>query len=184
MCIRDRPTGHSTSGSHERYKSPERLKWETDNDCILKMGEWMVEAGITSQKELDEIRQNAIQYTRACKQRAWENFIQPVREKRQELLTIFNALPDEVRLSEPFTHLAGELNSGLDFLFSEVLALASKIKFTLSAHFEMQVEALDHLTSAWHAEGSRAFNTHLYAQGKGSALAVSYTHLRAHETPE
>jgi pyruvate/2-oxoglutarate/acetoin dehydrogenase E1 component len=166
------PTGHSTSGSHERYKSPERLKWETDNDCILKMGEWMVEAGITSQKELDEIRQNAIQYTRACKQRAWENFIQPVREKRQELLAIFNELPDEVRLSEPFTHLAGELNSGLDFLFSEVLALASKIKFTLSAHFEMQVEALDHLISAWHAEGSRAFNTHLYAQGKGSALEV------------
>lgn len=166
------PTGHSTSGSHERYKSPERLKWETDNDCILKMGEWMVESGIISQKALEEIRQHAIQYTRECKQRAWENFIGPVRQKRQELVAIFNALPEEVRQAEPLAHLASELTSGLDILFSEVLGLASKMKFVLSSAFERQVDELNQLIASWTAEGSRAFNTHLYAQGKGSALEV------------
>jgi len=79
------PTGHSTSGSHERYKSAERLKWETEMDCILKMAAWMVESGIATREAIDELRQNAIAYTRACKQRAWEAFIGPVRLKKQLL---------------------------------------------------------------------------------------------------
>ena len=166
------PMGHSTSGSHERYKTPERLKWETDNDCIVKMGEWMVDAGIVSQKKLDEIRQNAIQYARECKQKAWEAFIQPVREKKQELLAIFNALPEEIRQSEAMSHVAAELNSGLEVLFSEVLGMASKLKFILASSFQSRNEDLENLITAWNKEGSRAFNTHLYATGKGSALEV------------
>ncbi|HEX5111882.1 MAG TPA: thiamine pyrophosphate-dependent enzyme [Saprospiraceae bacterium] len=178
------PTGHSTSGSHERYKSAERLKWENDNDCILRMGEWMVESGITNQKALDEIRQHAIQYTRECKQRAWNAFIEPVREKREELKSIFNSLPDEVKHAEPLSHIAGELNSGLDILFSEVLALASKLKFELSASFDLQVDTLENLISSWKAEGSRDFNTHLYAQGKGSALEVPIVQAHYSESAE
>ncbi len=166
------PTGHSTSGSHERYKSPERLKWETDNDCILKMGQWMVEAGITTQKALDEIRQNAIQYTRECKQRAWAAFIQPVREKKQELLSIFQALPPEVRQAQAMVSVSAEINSSLEVVFSEVLAMASKLKFVLAASFQTRVDELENRIAEWNEEGSRDFNTHLYAKGKGSVLEV------------
>jgi len=166
------PTGHSTSGSHERYKSPERLKWETDNDCIVKMGQWMVEAGIVTQKQLDEIRQNAIQYARDCKQRAWDAFIQPVRARKQELLRVYNSLPDEIKYADAMSHVAAELNSPLEVLFAEILAMASKLKFTLAASFDAVNDDLESLIDTWKKEGSEAFNTHLFAQGKGSAIEV------------
>jgi TPP-dependent pyruvate/acetoin dehydrogenase alpha subunit len=178
------PMGHSTSGSHERYKTPERLKWETDNDCIVKMGEWMVDAGIVSQKRLDEIRQNAIQYARECKQKAWEAFILPVRERKQQLLALFHALPDEVQQAEAMSHMAGELNSPLEVLFGEVLAMASKLKFVLAASFEIVNDDLENLISSWKKEGRHAFNTHLYASGKGSALEVPIVPAHFSETAD
>jgi TPP-dependent pyruvate/acetoin dehydrogenase alpha subunit len=61
------PLGHSTSGSHERYKSPERLQWEVDMDCIVKMADWMVDAEIATRQTIDDLRQNAIAYARECK---------------------------------------------------------------------------------------------------------------------
>jgi pyruvate/2-oxoglutarate/acetoin dehydrogenase E1 component/TPP-dependent pyruvate/acetoin dehydrogenase alpha subunit len=167
------PTGHSTSGSHERYKTPERLKWEIENDCILKMGDWMVDAGITTRETLDEIRQNAITYARECKQRAWEAFIGPVRENKRKLIEIFDALPESVQHGEAFQHIASEIRTPLEALFSEVLAMAYKLRFLLNANEQEQPEALDALIDQWAAEGARAFNTHLYASGNGSCLEVA-----------
>lgn len=166
------PTGHSTSGSHERYKTPERLKWETEADCIVRMADWMVEAGIATREVLDELRQNAIQYTRACKQRAWEAFIGPVREKKQQLIALFGQLPVEIRTAEALAHLASELNGPLDILFSEVVDLAAKLKSKLSAHFGYSDPSLESLLDDWKEQGRIDFNTHLYAEGPGSCLSV------------
>lgn len=166
------PTGHSTSGSHERYKTPERLKWETETDCIVRMADWMVEAGIATREALDELRQNAIQYTRACKQRAWEAFISPVREKRQQLNAVLHQLPEEIRTSDALTHLSAELGNTLEILFSEVVDLAAKLKNTLYAHFAYTDPTLEGLLEAWKEQGRKDFNTHLYAEGPGSGLAV------------
>lgn len=166
------PTGHSTSGSHERYKSAERLKWEVDNDCILKMADWMVDADIATRQALDEVRQNAIAYARACKQRAWESFIQPVREKKQQLVEVFDQLPDEIRQAEVLSHIASEINSNLEVLFAEVVAMASRLKQLLSGQFAYVDSTLDSLLKEWHTIGKQAFNTHLHATGPGSSLEV------------
>lgn len=166
------PTGHSTSGSHERYKTPERLKWETETDCIVRMADWMVEAGIATREALDELRQNAIQYARACKQRAWEAFISPVREKRQQLNAVLQQLPEEIRTSDALSHLTAELGSTLDIVFSEVVDQAAKLRNILSAHFAYTDATLEGLLEAWREQGRKDFNTHLYAEGPGSCLAV------------
>jgi pyruvate/2-oxoglutarate/acetoin dehydrogenase E1 component/TPP-dependent pyruvate/acetoin dehydrogenase alpha subunit len=166
------PTGHSTSGSHERYKSAERLKWEVETDCIIKMADWMIEAGIATRQEIDDLRQHAITYTRACKQKAWEAFIHPVREKKQLLVALFDQLPEELRTNEDLTHIAAELQSPVEILFSEVVALASKLKNGLSAKFNYTYPALDDLIATWLEQGRKEFNTHLYAEGKGSCLNV------------
>ena len=166
------PTGHSTSGSHERYKSPERLKWETDTDCIVRMADWMVESGIATREALDELRQNAIQYARACKQRAWEAFISPVREKKQQLAAVFNQLPEEVRSDEALMHIGNELTSPVEILFSEVIALGAKMKNILSGRYQIKDAILDGLLEAWMEQGRQDFNTHLYAEGPGSCLSV------------
>lgn len=166
------PTGHSTSGSHERYKTPERLKWETETDCIVRMADWMVEAGIATREALDELRQNAIQYARACKQRAWEAFISPVREKRQQLNAVLQQLPEEIRTSDALSHLTAEMSSTLDIVFSEVVDQAAKLRNILSAHFAYTDATLEGLLEAWREQGRKDFNTHLYAEGPGSCLAV------------
>jgi pyruvate/2-oxoglutarate/acetoin dehydrogenase E1 component/TPP-dependent pyruvate/acetoin dehydrogenase alpha subunit len=166
------PTGHSTSGSHERYKSAERLKWEVDNDCILKMANWMVDSGIGTRQALDELRQNAIAYTRECKQRAWESFIQPVRAKKQQLVEVCNQLPDEIKQAEGLSHIVSEINSSLEVLFAEVVAMASRLKQLLSGSFDYEDATLESLLKEWHAIGKQAFNTHLHASGPGSSLEV------------
>ncbi|HSF88522.1 MAG TPA: thiamine pyrophosphate-dependent enzyme [Saprospiraceae bacterium] len=166
------PTGHSTSGSHERYKTPERLKWEIETDCIIKMADWMIEAGIATRPELDELRQHAITYTRACKQKAWESFIGPVRVKKQMVADVFQQLPEEIKNHDAMAHLISELNSPHEVLFSEVLAMASRLKNTLAGKFDFEDSTLDSLIKEWHEQGRLDFNTHLYAEGPGSCLQV------------
>lgn len=167
------PLGHSTSGSHERYKSAERLKWEVDNDCIVKMAEWMVDAGIATQQAIDELRQNAISYARECKQRAWDAFINPVRENRKELQEIFKQLPEEINTSDELASFSTSLHLGIELLFSEVVALAAKLKILLDGYFEYSDESLNELLARWQEEGRQSFNTHLYADGPGSCLEVA-----------
>ncbi len=166
------PLGHSTSGSHERYKSAERLKWEVDNDCILKMGEWMVDAGIATPAMLDELRLHAITYTRECKQRAWESFINPVREKRKNLQSLFASLPEEIKSSPSMTKFSGELHNSLEKLFSEVLSMAVQLRLLMRGHFNYTDASLEKMITDWQYEGRQSYNTHLYAEGAGSALEV------------
>src|SRR5690606_10422667 len=73
------PQGHSTSGSHERYKSKERLDWERDHDCIKMMRQWIIDSGIASENELNEIAEGAREYVREAKNQAWEDYMSQVK---------------------------------------------------------------------------------------------------------
>jgi len=86
------PQGHSTSGSHERYKSKERLQWETDFDCIAKMGEWMIEKGLATEEELNAIKEEAKKIVRDGKKAAWSAFLDVIKEERKEALSHLEAL--------------------------------------------------------------------------------------------
>ncbi|HTI90734.1 MAG TPA: thiamine pyrophosphate-dependent enzyme [Puia sp.] len=73
------PQGHSTSGSHERYKSPERLEWEREWDGIKKMKEWIIDNALAAEDELNEIETEAKELTRNSRNRAWEKYQEPIR---------------------------------------------------------------------------------------------------------
>ncbi len=75
------PQGHSTSGSHERYKSPERLEWERDWDAMKKMKEWIIENALGSEEELEEIHTRAKELVRNSKNSAWEKYMAPILEQ-------------------------------------------------------------------------------------------------------
>ncbi len=77
------PQGHSTSGSHERYKSKQRLQWEQDYDPIKKMGEWLVETAIASQDDLDAINEEAKKTVRQAKAKAWKEYLTPIIKERE-----------------------------------------------------------------------------------------------------
>ncbi len=84
------PLGHSTSGSHERYKSEERLKWEEEFDPIRKMKEWMIGEGIASTEELDAISAEAEAEAKESRKKGWEMFQNPIRIERDALVKIIN----------------------------------------------------------------------------------------------
>jgi len=84
------PQGHSTSGSHERYKSEERLKWEAEFDPISKMREWIIETGIATAGELDKLAEEAEEETRASRKKSWEMFQSPIKIERDALVKIIS----------------------------------------------------------------------------------------------
>lgn len=84
------PQGHSTSGSHERYKSKERLQWEIDFDGIAKMRSWILEEGIADEATLVEIEKAAVLRAKEAKKTAWKRFLQPIKKERDDLLATAN----------------------------------------------------------------------------------------------
>ena len=82
------PLGHSTSGSHERYKTAERLQWEVEFDPIKKMKAWMLESNIATEKELLEIEQKAEEDAKSARKEAWEAYTKPLIQKRDNLVSI------------------------------------------------------------------------------------------------
>ncbi|GJM40794.1 MAG: transketolase [Ardenticatenaceae bacterium] len=86
------PQGHSTSGSHERYKSDERLTFEDEFDCILKMREWIIEQRIATAGELDQIERNTRKSVENIRTKLWKNFLLPIYKERQEVASIIEEI--------------------------------------------------------------------------------------------
>src|SRR5205085_12127519 len=84
------PQGHSTSGSHERYKSHERLQWEKEWDCIKKFREWILANGLASEDEMSDIEIAAKEYVRASRARAWEEYVAPIKKQVERVVNYLN----------------------------------------------------------------------------------------------
>ena len=89
------PIGHSSSGSHERYKSKERLEWEKNNDCNVKMRQWIIENGISNEDELKNIESQCKENVRKHKKEAWESYLNPILQIREEYISILDILSDK-----------------------------------------------------------------------------------------
>ncbi|MFM2138937.1 MAG: hypothetical protein RJA57_1244 [Bacteroidota bacterium] len=166
------PQGHSTSGSHERYKSPERLQWEREWDGILKMREWMVSNALATDAELDQVSEAAREEVRQARRDAWDKFIAPI---RAQVLRV-------KELSQP---LAGALPEKAHAIEQAVAALQA-IREPLRRDVLKTLHTLVRLTGTHDAafwlrdyyqelrkEGNDQYNTHLYQEGPRSALAVT-----------
>ena len=86
------PQGHSTSGSHERYKDAERLKWEEEHDCIRRMREWVIEQGIATAADLEAMEAEDKQLVSELKDKAWKAFSDPIRKERDALVAMIGDL--------------------------------------------------------------------------------------------
>ena len=86
------PIGHSTSGSHERYKTKDRLQWEQDFDCIELFKQWIIENSISTENELDELRKNIKKEVSKQKNNAWKAYQAPIQKELQQALSLLNNL--------------------------------------------------------------------------------------------
>ena len=94
------PVGHSTSGSHERYKTSERLDWEKSYDCIVKMKEWILENGLFNTKELDKIYKECKDFVKKQKDLAWTTFQSEIMKERDSLVAILKQIIQDEKSNE------------------------------------------------------------------------------------
>lgn len=167
------PLGHSTSGSHERYKSRERLAWEKEWDCITQMRNWMLENALATEDELQEIEHESHILVAKARSAAYRRFQQPVREQVKRVVSRCNAVIKEgLNDRALIKKIAGELLDNKDMLRRDVLATLSKIVTDPRVTPSPAMEALKTLYRQLRAEGESLYRTHLYAQGANSALQV------------
>lgn len=118
------PQGHSTSGSHERYKSAERLQWEKDFDCIKKMKEWIIESGVADEKEVEQVEKEAKKSAKNARKRAWDDFIGAVKADLKDVSDMVSSLSEKSPKKEELEQLVKEANAHQYPLRSQVVKLS------------------------------------------------------------
>ncbi len=158
------PQGHSTSGSHERYKSKERLNWEEEYDCIHRLGLYIVENGLATQDELDALQKEAIQYVKDERAAAWKEFVNSMKDDREKAISLINNLLGANQITEK---LSKEPNAEHRHT---TIALKKAIRATKN-NPEARRSLEDFLTECNKRNFDR-FNSHLYSQSSQNALLV------------
>lgn len=163
------PQGHSTSGSHERYKSPERLEWERNWDCIRKMREWIIANMLAEDEELQEIEHEAKHFVRQGRQDAWEDFIEPVKGLVHEVIPhIEHVLAQHPSREEGIRELLVELQQNREPLRRDIARAISRV---ISLSGDLEVEGLKTLKAKLDAENEALYNSHLYDE---SPMSLKY----------
>jgi 2-oxoisovalerate dehydrogenase E1 component len=163
------PQGHSTSGSHERYKSKERLKWEAEFDCIRKMREWILDQELCSLEELNTLEKEAKATAKAAKDAAWKAFNIDIQRDQKSLdkilekLTIIHPAIGEIR---------EELNKTINPLRYDAVKAAKKAARLITHSDDATRKELINWIDRTTAENSERYSSHLYSQSEWSALKV------------
>lgn len=162
------PQGHSTSGSHERYKKSDRLSWEKEWDCIRQMREWILENALADDEELKQIEEDAIVFVRSAKQRAWEKYINPLKVLVQEAATLLN---DHAQGNAEVSRFASDLLALREPMRRDVLkALAASVNLLKQASLDSR--AVDRYYHDLKRNSEKLYDSYLYNEGKRSALNV------------
>ncbi len=165
------PQGHSTSGSHERYKSPERLQWEREWDCLPKMRSWIIENALYKEDELSAAEDDLRKLVNQARIEAWKLYDEPIQQRKKEVLPLLEELAmysdkkDEILL----LHRA-LLDNNFPFRRDVVAALQQSI--LIANERSTSHHAIDKLNQL-HAENKQLFNSHLYFNPNGAVLSES-----------
>lgn len=164
------PQGHSTSGSHERYKSKERLEWEREHDCIVKMREWMIQSAIATKEELDELEDAAKKHVKEVQKEAWNEFLDTIKQEQAEVVRMINNLANG---DHGLSKIAAQLASTHDALRKEVVSAARKaIRQSVhvpSAEREILIKWYQDKTSFY----TELYNSKLFTEGIESPFNVA-----------
>ncbi len=166
------PQGHSTSGSHERYKSKDRLEWEKEWDCIVKMKQFILENRIATEEEVAAVEEEAKQEAREAKQKAWENFIVPIKEQVTQATHLCNQVVYEAGANAPaVAALVKELTSIKEPIRKDVMQTVSKV-LRLCPHGADATRALRNFYDYIKADNEEKFSSHLHSESRHSAMKV------------
>ena len=166
------PQGHSTSGSHERYKSPERLQWEKDNDCLLKMKQWMLESAIATEEELETIEKESVKAVRVAKSEAWKAFLAPIKDECSKAIELIRQCANESGQKTFINKIADDLDAMMDPIRRDIHhSIRRTLWLSRGEHTEARA-ALQQFLDVERQKNSDRYNSHLYSESAFSARKV------------
>lgn len=170
------PQGHSTSGSHERYKSKERLAWENEHDCLLQMRKWMIESAISTDEELDALEANAKKYVRECQKESWNELLSEVKTELGQVAGLIDELANESQSSDDLKAVVAELKACVDPGRRDVIAAGRKaLRLTVNEKLYGRQALINWLKLEEEKNGER-FNSKLFTGTMQSPLNVPTVH--------
>jgi 2-oxoisovalerate dehydrogenase E1 component len=163
------PQGHSTSGSHERYKSKERLAWEAEHDCIRKFRTWIVDQGLATVDEISEIEKKAKASAKAAKDESWKVFNKDIQVEQIQLTQILETAASEY---SEINDILIELKKTINPLRLDSMRAAKRAARVLARSTGAEKSALQEWVVRVEKANNDRFNSHLYSESEWSALKV------------
>jgi pyruvate/2-oxoglutarate/acetoin dehydrogenase E1 component len=165
------PQGHSTSGSHERYKNADRLKWEGEFDCVRQMKLWMIALDIATQEELDEMDAAAKKEVLQGKKAAWEAFVNPTKAEQAEVLTLLNEVAEASANKAFITPLVNDLKGIKEPIHKDILSTARKVlRLTIG---ESKHKSLSDWIINYTDKIQPKFSSHLFSESNQHVASVN-----------
>ena len=156
------PQGHSTSGSHERYKSKDRLTWETENDCIAKMRAWMIDSGLSTDQNLSALEKEIEQEVKDAKKAAWTAFRNEIKEEITAAVQILNTIDQPI---------AKQLQESMDPGRKDILkALHSCIRKNIG---NPTVHELEEYYNSYLTKYQNIYSSHLHSESNKKAVNIT-----------
>ena len=178
------PQGHSTSGNHERYKSPERLAWEREYDCLVKMREWILEAGFASEKDLDAIETAERDRAVEARDKAWQAYRAPIEEERGRAVSLIRTIENGAAAKDRIAHLRQSLEEDDMPLRRDIMAAVAEVLLAARDEPPTRTAALRKWKAAEDEANRRRYGSDLYSESRESALAVPVIPIRYPDTPD
>ncbi|SDX41213.1 alpha-ketoacid dehydrogenase subunit alpha/beta [Hymenobacter psychrophilus] len=173
------PQGHSTSGSHERYKNAERLSWEQEHDCLRKMREWLLADGHASAEELDAIEKAAQQLVKEARTAAWQEFFNPIKQERDEVVELLNKLVAETGTENQLHELVETLQHNTTPIRADLVRTVRRALRQVRGQRSAGRRELQNWLEQALAENADRYNSYLFSQseeavGNITEVAVEY----------
>jgi 2-oxoisovalerate dehydrogenase E1 component len=165
------PLGHSSSGSHERYKSKERLDWEKKHDCNDIMRAWMIAEGIAKESELVQIESDAKKSAKVSRKNAWNAYKTPILIEKEQLLAFSNVLKTQTHNDTKLQVIFSNLDKAIDLGYKDIISAGRQIKMILVKYPDAQVNEFQNWLVKLSSFVSDRISSHLYTLSKKELLA-------------
>ena len=163
------PQGHSTSGSHERYKDADRLNWESEFDCLRKMREWIEGNALATAEELNALEKEAKSSVRKAKSAAWSAYLQPILDEKDSAL----ALLEQMNLDATLQSELQELKASKEPIRRDILSLCRRALHATNGQNDAHRRALREWVEQQMGLNNERYSGHLHSEGSLSALQIA-----------
>lgn len=169
------PQGHSTSGSHERYKSEKRLEWEEEYCCNDQFRSWIISEGIATEKELNKIEEEGSAEVKEKQKKAWDDFQNPIKDQKSKLMDHLTSILDEGLEKEKLEALVTELKRKSRPMRRDILSIGRRALQSLRNSQNSKVDTLSSFISDLMDEGSSLYDSNLISETEKSPLLIEET---------